>query len=154
MPVSENNLYQFVAFLRLKGPCHQTAKSYLSAVRQLQIFQGMVDPHISSMPRLELVIRNMKQMQAGVPSKQWLTITPAILQSIRKEWNSSKEWNHIMLWAAMCLCFFGFLRAGKMVAPETKFDASQHLIYTDIAEEDLVDPKQLQANIQQQTYSD
>ena len=54
-----------------------------------------------------------------------------------------------MLWAAMCLCFFGFLRAGKTVAPETKFDASQHLIYTDIAEEDLVDPKQLQVNIKQ-----
>ena len=154
MPVSENKLCQFVAFLRLKRPCNQTAKSYLSAVRQLQIFQGMEDPHISSMPRLELVIRDMKQMQAGVPSKQWLPITLAILQSIRTEWNSSKEWDHIMLWAAMCLCFFGFLRVGKTVAPETNFDASQHLIYTDIAEEDLVDPKQLQVNIKQskQTY--
>ena len=149
MPVSENKLCQFVAFLRLKGPCHQTAKSYLSAVRHLQIFQGMENSHISSMPGLELVIRDMKQMQAGVPSKQWLPITPAILQSIRAEWNSSKEWDHFMLWAAMCLCFFGFLRAGKTVAPETKFDTSQHLIYTDIAEEDLVDPKQLQVNIKQ-----
>ena len=45
-----------------------------------------------------------------------------------------------MLWAAMCLCFFGFLRAGKAVAPETNFDASQHLTYADIAVDDLVDP--------------
>ena len=54
-----------------------------------------------------------------------------------------------MLWAAMCLCFFGFLRAGKTVAPETNFDASQHLTYADIAVDDLVDPQQLQVNIKQ-----
>ena len=52
-----------------------------------------------------------------------------------------------MLWAAMCLCFFGFLRVGEAVAPERNFDASQHLTYTDIAVDDLADPKQLQVNI-------
>ena len=88
-------------------------------------------------------------MQAGVPSKPRLPITPAILQRIREEWNNSKEWDHIMLWAAMCLCFFGFLRAGEAVAPETNFDASQHLTYADIAVDDLADPKQLQVNIKQ-----
>ena len=45
-----------------------------------------------------------------------------------------------MLWAALCLCFFGFLRAGKTVAPETNFDAPHHLTYADIAVDDLVDP--------------
>ena len=54
-----------------------------------------------------------------------------------------------MLWAAMCVCFFGFLRAGEAVAPEMNFDASRHLTYADIAVDDLVDPKQLQVYIKQ-----
>ena len=44
---------------------------------------------------------------------------------------------------------FGFLRAGEAVAPETNFDAAQHLTYADIAVDDLADPKQLQVNIKQ-----
>ena len=54
-----------------------------------------------------------------------------------------------MLWAAMCQCFFSFLRAGEVVAPKTNFDAFQHLTYIDIAVDDLVDLKQLQVNIKQ-----
>ena len=88
-------------------------------------------------------------MRASVPSKPRLPITPAILQRIRAEWNNSKEWDHIMLWAMICLCFFGFLKAGKVVATETNFDASQHLTYADIAVDNLVNPKQLQVNIKQ-----
>ena len=54
-----------------------------------------------------------------------------------------------MLWVAMCLCFFGFLRAGEAVAPEGNFDASQHLTYADIAVDDVGDPKRLQVYINQ-----
>ena len=149
LPVTETRLCQFVAFLRLERLRHQTAKSYLSAVWHLQISQGMDNLCISSMPRLELVIRGMKQMQAGLSSKPRFPITPAILRKIRVEWDQSKEWDHIMLWAMMCLCFFGFLRAGKAVAPDSNFDPSQHLTYTDIAVDNLVDPKHLQVNIKQ-----
>ena len=52
-----------------------------------------------------------------------------------------------MLWAMICLCFFGFLRAAEAVAPDSNFDPSQHLTYTDIAVDNLVDPKHLQVNI-------
>ena len=54
-----------------------------------------------------------------------------------------------MLWAAMCLCFFRFLRAGEAVAPEANFDAPQHLIYADTAVDDIGDPRRLQVNIKQ-----
>ena len=46
-----------------------------------------------------------------------------------------------MLWAMICLCFFGFLKAGKVVATETNFDASQHLTYADIAVDNLKQSK-------------
>ena len=107
------------------------------------------DPRISAMPRLELVVRGMKRMQAGVPSKPRLPITPEILHKIRAAWDQSDQWDHIMLWGVMCLCFFGFLRAGEAVAPDTDFDPSQHLTYADIAVDNLANPKHLQVNIKQ-----
>jgi len=69
LPVTEDRMFQFVAFLKLEGLCYQTAKSYLSAVRHLQISHSLGDPQLSSMPKLELVIRGMKRLQADLPSK-------------------------------------------------------------------------------------
>ena len=108
LPVSETQMCQFVAFLKEKGLRHQTAKFYLSAMRHLQISQGYGDPKMSSMPRLELVIRGMKRLQASLLTRPHLPITPNILQKIRARWDHSQEWDQIILWAAMCLCFFGF----------------------------------------------
>ena len=68
LPVSETMLRRFIAFLRLEGLRHQTAKSYLSAVRHLQISHGFGDPRISTMPQLELVLRGMKRELAGQPA--------------------------------------------------------------------------------------
>ena len=140
---------QFVAFLKEEGLRHQTAKSYLSAVRHLQISQGYGDPKMSSMPRLELVVRGMKCLQASLPTRPRLPITPDILQKIRAKWDGSQEWDHIMLWAAMCLCFFGFLRSGEAVAPDTGFDPSQHLSYQDIAVDNTLHPNYVQVTIKQ-----
>ena len=67
----------------------------------------------------------MKKEQAGRPKKVRLPITPSILRQIRQRWErQGTEWDQIILWAAVCLCFFGFLRSGEVVVPsDTGFDA-------------------------------
>ena len=49
-----------------------------------------------------------------------------------------------MLWAAACLCFFGFLRSGEVVIPsDSGFDASVHLAFGDVVLDDLLNPSLL-----------
>ena len=53
-----------------------------------------------------------------------------------------------MLWAASCLCFFGFLRSGEVVAPSTRrYDATVHLSFADIRVDDRTFPSFIQATI-------
>ena len=117
----------------------------------MQISQGMGDPNMGSMPRLELVVRGMKKEQAGRPKKVRLPITPSILRQIRQRWErQGTEWDQIMLWAAVCLCFFGFLRSGEVVVPsDTGFDASQHLSFADVAVDSQERPSYLKVKIKQ-----
>ena len=55
-----------------------------------------------------------------------------------------------MLWAAMCLCFYGFLQAGEAVAPmDGEFDPSQHFSYADVAVDNVRQPSYLAVQIKQ-----
>ena len=71
---------------------------------------------MSAMPRLELVVRGMKRMQAGVPSKPRLPITLEILHNNNNKIKAVQTVGSHH--AVMYLCFFGFLQAGKAVVPE------------------------------------
>ena len=59
-----------------------------------------------------------------------------------------------MLWAARCLCYFTFLRAGEITIPCDKdYDPAVHLSMGDIAVDDVHNPTMLQINIKQsKTY--
>ena len=105
---------------------------------------------MDTMPRLELAVRGLKREQAGTPSKPRLPITPVILRQVHAVWKDSQEWNDIMLWAVMCLCFFGFLRTGEVVAPDDhNFDPAQHLSFADVTVDCLANPSFLAVNIKQ-----
>ena len=65
LPVTEHNLMYFVAFAVNKGLKHQIIKSYLSAVRHLQVScggggGGGGDPQLGSMPQLGLALRGAR----------------------------------------------------------------------------------------------
>lgn len=85
-----------------------------------------------------------------MPQKPRLPITPVILRQVQAVWKDSQEWDDIMLWAVMCLCFFGFLRSGEVVAPDDhSFDPAQHLTFADVKVDSLTNPSCLAVNIKQ-----
>ena len=83
LPLSESLLCFYVAFLYSEGLAHASIKSYLSAIRQLQIRDNLPDPFAVSMPRLEQVLRGVKVLrgkQGRNARSQKLPITPPILR--------------------------------------------------------------------------
>ena len=126
-------------------------KVYLSAIRHMQIAFRLPDPNISGMARLEQVLKGIKRSQAkkNQSPRARLPITSDLMRKMRKILEQDKkDEDNIMVWAAMCLCFFGFLRAGEMTIPsESGFDAGAHLTYGDIAVDSVADPNTLRVRI-------
>ncbi len=77
---------------------------------------GSRRPVTASWPLLECTPKGikLKQAKSGISRpRQRLPITPAILRRLRGKWEADREKDNIMLWAACCMCFFGFLRSGE-----------------------------------------
>ena len=137
MPVSELVLCQFVTYLAREKLKHRTIKVYLSAIRFLHIEGGMDDPFKPPLLRLEYVMKGIKRCEAQQHngSRERLPISPSILRKIKAVWEASaSDSDIVMLWAACCVAFFGFLRVGEMTVPSNdSYDASMHLSLGDIA---------------------
>ena len=65
---------------------HRTIKAYMSGIRFFQIRSGLLDPfHGSHMPRLEYIMKGVKQVEAqsGGKPRLRLPITPPLLRLMR-----------------------------------------------------------------------
>ena len=142
--MTETVLVFFVAFLYREGLSSGTINSYLAAVRHTQISLGLGDPHSGEMPPLEYVVMGSKKKTAKA-SRTRLPITPDILLRLRGVWQGLPD-QHVasILWAAACMCFFGFLRAGEVVVPS---DSSVHLSHGDVRVDDPARPQFLEVRI-------
>jgi len=151
LPASEDQFCRFVSFVADQGLAHKTIKCYLSAVRHLHIASRLPDPNISSMSRLEQVLRGIKSQHAkkGRQPRQRLPITPDILLILRTVWNAEPgSRDCIMLWAAVCRCFFGFLRAGEITVPsDSSYDPGAHVNVDDVAVDSKTRPQIMRVRI-------
>ena len=152
LPANEEQLCAFVAFLADDKLKHRSIKTYMSAVRHLQIRAGFPDPFAATvqMPRLEYVLRGVKRSEAekGLVS---LPITPHILRQL---WEvrapEGQLRNTKLIWAASTLCFFAFLRAGELCTPSTtSYNPNVHLSMCDITVDDPLYPSVMQIFIKQ-----
>ena len=89
------------------------------------------------MTKLEHVLRGIKRecSKKKATPKPRLPVTPTILAKLRSAWEDNPSaYDNIMLWAACCTCYFGFLRSGEICVPsDTEYDPSTHLSFSDIA---------------------
>ena len=151
VPLAESSLCAFVSQLANEGLKFQTIKCYLSGLRHMHISAGLADPFAGEgFIRLHYVLRGVRKCQANNSAATRssrplrLPITPTILRAIRSQWGAC--WDHpdtVMLWAAFCIGFFGFLRAGEFTVPDGAYDHNAHLSFNDIAIDSHVSPSVL-----------
>ena len=149
LPALEHRLCQFVAALALEGLSHSTLKGYLSGVRHLHLENHYKNPNISTMGRLEQVLKGIKSLQTKTKgnSQPRLPMTPELLVRIRQVWvNKPFDPDHKMLWAAALLCFFGFLRE-VTVPSDTAYDEGAHLNLADVTVGSYIDPQMIKVRI-------
>ena len=109
----------------------------------MHIVAGKGDPFKEDMPLLDQA-RNSESV-----SRTRLPITSAILLQLRKVWerDASKP-THVMLWAAVCTCFFGLLRSGGICVSSAKdYDPGAHLSFGDVRLDSTSDPRVAQVSI-------
>ena len=87
----------------------------------------------SAWPWLQLMLRCIKKATFNETTKARLPITPTIPRQVWQAIHLSLVTeDHLMLWAAMTTCFYGFLRAGEVCSPTfASYDPSCHLCNTD-----------------------
>ena len=154
LSASEKDLSRFVAHLASNGLTYRTIKVYLAGIRFARIKAGL--PNMFSgagMPKLEYVLKGVRRAEAeqGKESRQRLPITPDILMALKAVWAlRGGEADTKMLWAAVCVGFFAFLRAGEMTVPsEGGYDPEVHLNMGDVAVDDPREPTLIQLRIKQ-----
>ena len=115
---------------------HSSIKVYLLVVHSLHIDNGLPDLLVNCQ-QLQHLLHGVKQVQGSAcPSR--LPITMDLVKVIQQSLNM-RDSDHVMLWAACCLGFFGFPRAGELTV-NSSFDLTVHLSIGDIQADSLVNP--------------
>ena len=146
--MTEAGLTLFVAWMHTRKLASGTMKGYLAAVRHAQIEVGLGDPRMGNMSRLEYVLKGAKRLSRPAQRTR-LPISPEILRGMKGVWQRDPNARDTtMLWSAATMCFFGFLRAGEVVAPGAgKFDPAIHLAHGDVRVNDPSDPQYVEVRI-------
>lgn len=150
LPVNESVLCSFVAFLFSSSLSYQSIRSYLSAVRHLQITNGLPDPAMGSFPLLDYALKGVRREGPARQKRNRLPITPELLRRICQVWSQDPpHFDRTMLWAAFCLGFFGFMRAGEFTCPSHEAFTPDMLSLQDLAVDSHSSPTHLAVHLKQ-----
>jgi len=153
LPTTESGLLQFVSHLASNNISHATIKTYLAAIRHMHVMAGMHTSFEEQLtPRLHLALKSIKRTQAMAnPSRPRLPITLQLMCGIKDCLSRQPHsYSNIMLWAACCLAFFGFLRVSEFSVPcQGTYDPGTHLSLTDISLDNRDNPRLLAVFIKQ-----
>ena len=94
--------------------------------------------------QLQRLLRGIKRVQGTNQTKR-LPITSTLLQLILQSLDLS-IYEHAMLWAACCLGFFGFLRAGEFTI-NSLFDPDIHITVQDIQVDSRTGPTSIRVHL-------
>ena len=151
VPASEWQLMKFAEYLSQKGLKWQSIKTYLAGTRHYLMLRDLTSPFVDErLPRLQLLLKGIKRQSASCSIiRPRLPISPSMLdkcfQVLAQEASNP---DHIMLWAAMNLCFFGFLRSGEICCPSTStFDPTWHLCVSDVAVDSISNTRMIYVTI-------
>lgn len=88
-------------------------KSYLSA--SVQIYLGLGNPHIATMPQMEDRVQGVEKRTAGWTVRSRRPIMPQNLVLMKQMWEVEPDrFDATRLWAAACMCF---LHSREVVVP-------------------------------------
>lgn len=147
LPLSERVVCLFTAYLAQQGLAPRSISSYLAALRHLQISAGLEPVLRSSWPRLQYVLRGIKRSCDASPARVRLPVTAEImrrLQHVWSGWTAEKGYEARLLWAACCMGYFGFMRAGEFT---TVPGSPPAILASDVAVNSHSDPSVLRVHL-------
>ncbi len=153
MPATQDGLCMFVARMAKEGLKYRTLKGYLAGVKHLHVAEGLPEPFGPAQKRLHYALQGIRRREAnlGQGERPRLPITPELLKKLKGVWSKKKgDPDIVMVWAACCLAFFGFLRVGEFTVPgDAGYEPTVHLSRTDIHVDATRQPHTLRVDIKQ-----
>ena len=89
LPLTQDTLTCFVAYLAHSGMTYQSIRIYVSGIRFLHIARGLPDPLMEAFPILDYFLHGNYQCPLASPRQPHHPITPNMLRALFSAWSSS-----------------------------------------------------------------